>query len=662
MAADERTSRGPTPSGPNPKKIELPESLPGGWSERSEAARVDSRGRRRFSKAERAELLAALQASGQTVAHFSKERGLKASTVHSWLHVRRGATSRARGNRKRKKRYTPDQRRATVEAFQRSGRTRTDFSVLWGVSLATLSKWVQRYEDEGPRGLESRTVAGPGRPRTIGPEVRAEIARTKRRFPSFGMRKVRDWLARFGGVQVSAGTVQKTLKEQGLANGAQRLKAKRKPKPPRRFERARPMQMWQSDITSYLLTRHSRRVYLTVFLDDRSRYVTAWSLCSHQKTELVLDCLLDGIARFGKPEEILTDQGRQYFAWRGKSAFQKLMDKEGIRHVVSRTHHPQTLGKCERLWKTVGEELWERAKPQDLADARGRLGHYFAHYNHFRPHQGIDGLVPADVFFGAQDALRETLEAQLSKDELAQALEEPQRRSLYLFGQIGDRQVSLHGERGRVVVHTEDGELCELSMDEMGSGRTTEGDEDGRDERRADDPAEAQAHLPQTDGLSGLSAPGDPGARAVGAGDGRGEADGAPPVHGDPRVLAGQEEQAGDRRAPGSAFPARVADVTAGAVGDAGGTLASAEEARQGRAASGVPGGGSEATHREDPGAGEEAGAHRGPGARAEGPALGPDGRERDRGRQRWSPQAKPSDDAPDESHQAPWGVGIPWK
>ena len=65
---------------------------------------------------------------------------------------------------------------------------------------------------------------------------------------------------------------------------------------------------------------------------------------------------------------MLTDQGPQYHSWRGKSAFDKLLDREGIRNVVSRTHHPQTLGKCERLWKTIAEELWQRAKPQDLAE------------------------------------------------------------------------------------------------------------------------------------------------------------------------------------------------------------------------------------------------------------------------------------------------------
>lgn len=662
MAADRRTSRGVPPSSSNPKRIESPQSLPGGWSERSDAARLDSRGRRQFSASERAELLASQEASGQSVARFARERGLKASTLHGWRRARTKSGSGVRRRRRRTRTYTPEQRRASVEAFLRSGRTRTEFAALWGVSLCTLSKWLKRYEDEGPQGLETRRVAGPGRPRTIEPAVRAEIVRTKRRFPSFGMRRVRDWLARFRGVRVSAGTVQKTLKEHDLANGPERPKAKRKPKPPRRFERARPMQLWQSDITSYLLTRHSRRVYLTVLLDDRSRYVVAWSLCSHQKSELVIDSLLEGIARFGKPEEVLTDQGRQYFSWRGKSGFQKLLDREGIRHVVSRTHHPQTLGKCERLWKTVGEEFWERSKPQDLAEARERLGHYFAHYNHFRPHQGIEGLVPADVFFGAQSALRETVEAPLCPDELQLALEESPRRSLYLFGQIGDRQVSLHGERGRVVVHTDGSELCSLGMDEMGIGQAQESD-DERDEDRGNDGDEAAAapsdHA-QAHALHETAVPGDPGAGPVGAGERRGEGDGAPPVHGDPGILAGQEEQAGDGQAPGGECTTRVAALPAGAVGHAGGSLAPAAPACEGLAPSGGAGGGSQAAAAEHPGARDQARAHRGPGAGAEGPALDEGERGRERGEERCSPQADPQ--APDESSQAPWGAGIPWK
>src|SRR5262249_1840335 len=155
----------------------------------------------------------------------------------------------------------------------------------------------------------------------------------------------------------------------------------------------------------------------------------------------------------------------QYFAWRGKAPFQKLLVREGIEHVVARAHHPETLGKCERLWDTIWTELWERAHPQDLGEARERLAHYFAHYNHFRPHQGIDGLVPADRFFKAEDALRKTLEARMEEDELGAALARTPRKSLYVFGQVGDQQVSLHGERGRIVLVTNNGVSKELALE-----------------------------------------------------------------------------------------------------------------------------------------------------------------------------------------------------
>ena len=181
------------------------------------------------------------------------------------------------------------------------------------------------------------------------------------------------------------------------------------------------------------------------------------------------DALLEGVARFGKPLEVLTDQGRQYFAWRGKSEFQKLLEREGIRHVVSRAHHPETLGKCERLWSTVGKEFWERAKPQDLEDAKERLMHFFAHYNHFRPHQSLQGLVPADRFFGQADAVRKALEEQLAGNELLLSLDETPRKKVFLMGQVGEQKVSLRGERGRLVIETEHGLLEAMSLEEVGN-------------------------------------------------------------------------------------------------------------------------------------------------------------------------------------------------
>ena len=63
-----------------------------------------------------------------------------------------------------------------------------------------------------------------------------------------------------------------------------------------------------------------------------------------------------GIHRFEKPEEVPTDYGRQYFSWRGKSDFQNLFDKEGIRHGVARSHHLQTPGKWPPL-RSVAHRL-----------------------------------------------------------------------------------------------------------------------------------------------------------------------------------------------------------------------------------------------------------------------------------------------------------------
>jgi transposase InsO family protein/transposase-like protein len=613
-------------------------------------------GRRRFTRAERDELLDALESSGEEVPAFCRARGLNATTVRTWVS-RRVKLGVASAPRKAHARYTPEQRRAACEAFQRSGRPRAEFAQRWGVSAWTLSAWLKRFEAGGAPGLERRRRGGPGRPRAIALEVREEIARTKRRFPDFGLRKVRDWLLRFRGIRVSAGTVRSALDERGLASPPPKRRVRRGARAVRRFERARPMQLWQTDITSYVLTRHSTRVYLVVFLDDRSRYVVSWSLCTHQKGQMVAECLLDGIARFGKPEEVLSDQGPQYHSWRGKSAFDKLLVREGIRHVVARTHHPQTVGKCERLWKTIGEELWERARPQDLAEARERLAHWFAHYNHFRPHQGIDGMVPADRFFGAEDALRATLEKQMSANELSAALSREALQPVYLFGQIGEKQVSLHGEHGRVVVHTDQGALREIESET----KQTETTSDERNEHGAvaDDAAPpADANGPQAHELPGAGAPADRGACAVAEREHGGAEDRARAVHGAARILAREGDQAGDRAAPGGAGPARVAAVADGAVGDAGGALAAAEDAAAGSPGAGPeqPRGGSAPLEAADRGAGAQAQGDGGPGAGLARPALGSEGGAGDgAGGDGWTHSTNPR-----TITSAPWGAGIP--
>lgn len=254
----------------------------------------------------------------------------------------------------------------------------------------------------------------------------------------------------------------------------------------------------------------------------------------------------------------LTDQGRQYFAWRGKTEFQKLLAKEGVAHVVARAHHPMTVGKTERYWETLKRELWDRVHPKDLEEARARIKHFVAHHNHQRPHQSLDGLVPADRFFGVASEVRAAVEAEIAKNELRLALCETPRKPVYLVGQIDGKSVSVHGEQGRLVVQTPDGERQEIEAKDLGAipGRKEVSDERSKQQQRsgadgADDDvpsrrggdAEPRATAeagPEADEVRG--APGDAaaGEGPVGGGDAGGAGEGASGGDGDPADVAGQ--------------------------------------------------------------------------------------------------------------------------
>jgi transposase InsO family protein len=507
----------------------------------------------------------------------------------------------------RQRRYTAEEKRGHLEALSRSRLSVPEYARTMGLTADTLYRWQKAYRAEGPRGLEPKRWGRPpgsGKGSRLAGPVQEAIAETKRRFPDFGFRKVRDYLRRFLHLKVSEGGVARVVKAMAPPPPAVKTppRRRRRSEEPRRFERARPGQMWQSDITSYLLGRHHRRVYLTVFLDDCSRYVVSWNLQLHQRQELVTDCLLSGIERFGKPREVLTDQGRQYFAWRGKSDFQKLLAREGIQHVVARAHHPQTVGKCERLWKTVGEELIERARPEELEETRERLGHYFKHYNHFRPHQGLGGMTPADRFFGVEEAVRKEVEGAAAENALRMALGERPRSRSFLVGNFDGKPVTVRSGKDGIYIETDNGEVPAAA-----GGK--DGDHDDHDG--------AEEEVPEEDAVCDAAEAGGGGAGALGAGGGGGEEEGARDGRGDAPVLAGEDEQGGgDGGAQGDGSPALAAQPDGG-LGDGGGAPEAAPEPEGAAAVGGdvapQEGGGAGEGTPPDAGAGENPRADAGP-------------------------------------------------
>jgi transposase InsO family protein len=356
---------------------------------------------------------------------------------------------------------SPEQRLLLLDTWRRSGLPAGDFAALVGVSKHTLYAWKKKFDQQGPAGLMDRPRGGPTGSKL--PDLtKRTILMLKQSNPSWGCQRISDMLARGPALPASASAVARVLHEAGYE--MEEVATRPHPDQVRRFERAKPNQLWQTDLFTFVLKRQNRRVYLVAFLDDHSRFITGYGLHASQSSALVLEVLRAALTSHGTPEEILTDNGSQYVTWRGKSAFAKELEKRGIRQVVAAPRRPQTLGKIERFWGSLWRECLESAVFLDLADAQKRIGLFIDHYNFQRTHHGIDGLVPADRYFGAASAVKQALEARVAANALTLARQGVPKAPLYLTGQVGGKPVSIHAEGERVYVTGPEGSRQEVDL------------------------------------------------------------------------------------------------------------------------------------------------------------------------------------------------------
>src|SRR5438067_2015238 len=162
-----------------------------------------------------------------------------------------------------------------------------------------------------------------------------------------------------------------------------------------------PHQLWQTDFT-YLKVSGWGWFYLSSVLDDFSRYIVAWKLCTTMKAEDVTATLELALQASGlhqaKPAQrprLLSDNGSSYIA--GDLA--KWLDDRKIKHLRGAPYHPMTQGKIERWHQTLKNRilLENYFLPGDLET---QIAAFVDDYNHRRYHESIDNLTPADVYFG----------------------------------------------------------------------------------------------------------------------------------------------------------------------------------------------------------------------------------------------------------------------
>ena len=162
-----------------------------------------------------------------------------------------------------------------------------------------------------------------------------------------------------------------------------------------------PNQLWQTDFT-YLKVIGWGWFYLSTVLDDFSRYIVAWKLCTSMRAEDVTATLDLALRASGldhaKPADrprLLSDNGSSYIA--GDLA--KWLNDRNIKHLRGAPYHPMTQGKIERWHQTLKNRilLENYFLPGDL---EAQIAAFVDDYNHHRYHESIDNLTPADVYCG----------------------------------------------------------------------------------------------------------------------------------------------------------------------------------------------------------------------------------------------------------------------
>jgi hypothetical protein len=126
----------------------------------------------------------------------------------------------------------------------------------------------------------------------------------------------------------------------------------------------------------------------------------------------VCQAFVEAMATYGVPDEVLTDNGKQFTARFGRGSGEVLFDricrKNGITHRLTRPRSPTTTGKIERWHQSIQNELLAEAGAfETVADAQAAIDSWREGYNRDRPHQSLDMAFPGDRFTArsANDAL-----------------------------------------------------------------------------------------------------------------------------------------------------------------------------------------------------------------------------------------------------------------
>jgi transposase InsO family protein len=293
-----------------------------------------------------------------------------------------------------------EQRYDAVLGVIRDGCTVQEVADAFGVSRQSVYSWLARYEEGGLQALADRSHRPKRSPLQVPATVEARVLELRRQHPNWGQVRLRHQLLREGLTPPSHSAIYRALLRHNLIEP----KTKRKKLPKyKRWERSRPMELWQMDIVGGILLKDGTEAKVLTGVDDHSRFCVSDGIMLRATTRPVCGFFAQSLERYGVPEEILTDNGKVFTNRFGlkptEVLFDKLCRENGITHRLTAPASPTTTGKVERFHRTLRQEFLGGQIFTSLATAQHALDEWVEDYNTNRPHQSLRMATPAERFF-----------------------------------------------------------------------------------------------------------------------------------------------------------------------------------------------------------------------------------------------------------------------
>jgi putative transposase len=292
-----------------------------------------------------------------------------------------------------------------------SGRTGLDVCGQYGIPETTLYRWKKAARAHGgtlPDPHSTRPYASGASP--IDEEHRALVLSIKERLPNTGLAQVQNQLKRLHGVKLSRQMIARIFTEAGIPL-QKRPSAEPSDPANNRFEMTRPNELWAVDFKEMWV--QSAKTYGLFVLDDYSRFCVGHAVTASATAELAIETVEKAIQRYGRPERILSDRGPQFHAWNGVSQFDAFLADFLVDHTVTKAGHCFTNGKVEAFNRSIETELLDVEELASLSEAERAITAWIRRYNFHRTHMGIDGLMPADRYFGLVEEARHAMATRL---------------------------------------------------------------------------------------------------------------------------------------------------------------------------------------------------------------------------------------------------------